>query len=227
MAGPFKYELLVTADGSHTLYVPELKENYHSGFGAHTESQHIFIQGGLLKAFSEFRGTLRILEAGFGTGLNALLSLDAAARYQRKLHYTGIEAYPLPGELISQLNYTTDRYQEHYDAFIAMHRAPQGQETLITPGFRLIRHSSRLETFTPDDTFHLCYFDAFAPDIQPELWTQQIFSKIFHALIPGGLLLTYSCKGEVRRNMKACGFQVEKLPGPPGKREYLRAQKPL
>ncbi len=145
MAGPFKYELLVTADGSHTLYVPELKENYHSGFGAHTESQHIFIQGGLLKAFSEFRGTLRILEAGFGTGLNALLSLDAAARYQRKLHYTGIEAYPLPGELISQLNYTTDRYPEHHDAFIAMHRAldalQQRPDHLLIDGNRFITYA--------------------------------------------------------------------------------------
>ncbi len=176
-------KIVQTADGSDTLFVPELNEHYHSTFGAIHESRYIFIEHAF-KAIEPDKHPVFIFEVGFGTGLNALLTDLTAKALRREVHYTAIEKYPLEKEVWGQLNY------------------PQLEEN-----------------------FHIIYFDAFGPDVQPDLWSEEIFQNMNRLLETGGIFITYSCKGEVKRNLKAAGFESEKLPGPPGKREILRARK--
>lgn len=257
-----------TADGSATLYVPELDEHYHSVKGAFTESQHIFIDMGL-KACPE--PDPHILEVGFGTGLNALLSLLEAERSGRTLHYTALELYPLPWETINQLGYVAFLNGERLTVngeqvarwFEALHTAPWEEEVEITPHFTLYKvqtdftnderllndelstvsderlamnaeptqsnaqpvHHSPLTAHRSKDVhrYSLIYFDAFAPEKQPEMWTQELFDRLYVSMKEGGVLTTYCAKGAVRRMLQAAGFVIERLPGPPGgKREILR-----
>ena len=218
-----------TADGSATLYVPELNEHYHSVKGALTESQHIFIDMGL-KASGVVHP--HILEVGFGTGLNALLTLLEAERSGRTVHYTALELYPLPWETANRLGYVSLMNREqaaHW--FEALHTAPWGEEVEITPRFRLKKlqidfaHSLHHSSFSAN-RYSLVYFDAFAPEKQPEMWTQELFDRLYVSMDEEGLLTTYCAKGEVRRRLQAAGFTVERLPGPPGgKREILRGRK--
>lgn len=228
-----KRDLAETKDGSHTLYVPALDEHYHSIHGAVQESLHVFLKMGWENQQANLppNTQLRILETGLGTGLNALLTALRATSDQRETLYYGLEAYPVTLEEARQLNYPGQI--ENPDAsplFESLHNAPWEEPAPITPHFQLYKHETTFESFQiPDNlgsqTFHLIYFDAFAPEKQPELWTQAIFEKLFRLLEPGGQLVTYSAKGAVRRTMQAAGFNMEKLPGPPGKREMLRATK--
>ena len=232
-----------TEDGSATLFVPELNEHYHSVKGARTESQHIFIDMGL-KASAAIRP--RVLEIGCGTGLNALLTLESAGQEKRAVHYTGIELYPLSWEEVDVLNYSD------HPLFKELHTAPWDTDVNITPYFTLhkiqgdvnkvisgerlrisverlgisdklpINHSSLIA----NPYFDLVYLDAFAPEKQPEMWSEELFRNIYACMNANGILTTYCAKGVIRRLLQAVGFTVERLPGPPGgKREILRATK--
>lgn len=221
-----------TDDGSATLFVPELNEHYHSVKGARTESQHIFID----MAFHASDATSpKILEVGFGTGLNALLTLAAAEKSGRKVHYTGIELYPLQWETVSQLGYTPTGNEtgtavaKEAMQFKTLHTSPWEKEIEITPYFTLRKVQAdinQLSVYAYNDTPDLIYFDAFAPEKQPEMWTQELFNHLYVILKKDGILTTYCAKGIVRRMLQAAGFVIERLPGPPGgKREILRGRK--
>jgi tRNA U34 5-methylaminomethyl-2-thiouridine-forming methyltransferase MnmC len=214
-----------TADGSHTLYVPELDEHYHSVNGAVQESLHVFIDAGLKQLSSS---KINILEIGFGTGLNAFLTFLYASKTQANIVYTALELYPLPPDIICRLNYTTGHPSEEAAVFAKLHEADWNKPVLISPAFTLEKRLSDLtclDGMGTDELFDLIYFDAFAPDKQPEMWTQAIFSYLYKHTATDGVLTTYCAKGCVRRMLQLAGYTVERLPGPPGKREMLRAKK--
>jgi len=209
-----------TKDGSHTLFNERAGEHYHSVFGAIQESEHIFIRAGL-EAVQPLPEILNVLEIGFGTGLNALLTLKWAEEHRKPVHYLGIEAFPLELRALKDLNYPA---LLHFDStlFMSMHEAMSTKQ--ITPFFSLHVLHEKFQEYRPSgNPFHVVFFDAFSPESQPEMWTEEGFGKLYNALVPGGILVTYSCKGSVKRALKAAGFLIEKLPGPPGKREFLRA----
>lgn len=233
-----------TADGSYTLYVPQLDEHYHSVKGALTEAQHIFIDLGLKQTTATHP---RVLEIGLGTGLNAFLTLLAAEDTRRPVHYTGIERYPLREDQLQPLNYPRRIGRGHATEYAAIHEVPWGEDVPLTPWFTIHKvEADFTECFgmaqSTDSTsialsetppqclgtegFDVIYFDAFAPEKQPEMWEPTLFEGLYQALNEGGILTTYCAKGVVRRMLQAAGFTVERLPGPPGgKREILRATK--
>ena len=214
-----------TADGSYTLYVPELDEHYHSIKGALTESQHIFIDMGLNHCSVT---EPHILEIGLGTGLNCFLTYLTAKKHHRSIHYTGIECYPLHIETIQQLDYANLIGKGNEDIYHAIHQAEWGKDIHLSPSFILHKIKGDFTQYTFKQTYDLIYFDAFAPEKQPEMWEQSLFQMLYNVLNPGGILTTYCAKGVVRRMLQTAGFTVERLPGPPGgKREILRATKPL
>ncbi|MBC3540987.1 tRNA (5-methylaminomethyl-2-thiouridine)(34)-methyltransferase MnmD [Rufibacter sediminis] len=220
-------EVRQTKDGSTTLFVPELNEHYHSVHGALQESLHVFIKMGL-EATLERQTTVRLLEIGFGTGLNALLTLQHTLVSGATVVYDTLEKYPLSPEVVAQLQF--DKFilnPELLDYVGPLHAAAWEQPTTITPRFTLRKLETDLEAFAPaPDSYDLIYFDAFAPEKQPHLWTDAIFQKMYDCLAPGGTLVTYCAKGSFKRSLKAAGFTVEALPGPPGKREMTRGVKP-
>ena len=215
-------EIVITEDGSHSIYVQSLDEHYHSVHGAITESKHVFIEAGL-KQFKNRH--IRILEMGFGTGLNALLTLAETHESNISIYYTGIEKYPLESTIIESLNYESIIDPTWKGMLKLIHDSPWQQEVLIKPEFILKKLQCDMHEMELADEFDLVYFDAFAPEKQPELWTEDLFRQIFLSMRSHSILTTYSSKGTVRRNLKAAGFQVEKIPGPPGKREMTRAYK--
>jgi tRNA U34 5-methylaminomethyl-2-thiouridine-forming methyltransferase MnmC len=219
-------ELVITGDGSHTLYVPGMDEHYHSNFGAVTESEHVFIQAGLMPLMT--LPGIAVFEIGFGTGLNALLTCMEALKREIPVRYYALEKYPLAPELAAGLNYPDLLAPDSpglQQQFMQIHQAAWNQPVVIHPCFTLHKIEGDLVDFQPEFLYNLIYFDAFAPDKQPEVWSQEIFNRLFSHLNPGGLLTTYCVKGTVKRMLKAAGFELEKLPGPPGKREILRALK--
>ena len=212
-----------TADGSYTLYVPELDEHYHSVKGALTESQHIFIDMGLKHSSVT---TPHILEIGLGTGLNCVLTLLEAKESQRNVHYTGIERYPLNEEIIRKLNYPSIIGKECEEDYFAIHQAPWEEDVCLSPWFTLHKLEGDFTHYSFEQKYDIIYFDAFAPEKQPEMWEQSLFDNLYQVLNEGGILTTYCAKGVVRRMLQTAGFKVERLPGPPGgKREILRAIK--
>lgn len=216
--------LLSTADGSHTISIPSLGLTYHSMHGAIQESRHVFIDAGLQPYIAKGMNHINILEIGFGTGLNALLTLDAAKNIS--IHYETLEPEPIETNIFNQLNYCDQLGRKDLQAkFIIMHQAKWDSEINIQPGFILIKHPDTITEFSSQNKFDLIYFDAFAPSGQPGLWTEEIFSKLFSFLEPEGSLVTYCSKSVVRRAMVAAGFKVGKIPGPYGKREMVRAIK--
>jgi tRNA U34 5-methylaminomethyl-2-thiouridine-forming methyltransferase MnmC len=241
---PPEVSLEITGDGSHTLFVPLLNEHYHSVYGAITESEHIFIRAGL-QSLPETMKEINQLEVGFGTGLNALLTCLDAEERKLVIRYTCLEKYPLPIEMTSQLNFAK-RIHYHRNIqgqmpsefknssemtsqkisliFHKIHESSWNNWIEITSHFHLLKILTDLDDFVPErEAFDLVYFDAFGPDVQPEMWTTDIFNKIASGMKRRGVLVTYSTKGVVKRNLKNAGFSIEKLPGPPGKREILRA----
>ena len=211
-----------TEDGSATLFVPELNEHYHSVKGARTESQHIFIDMGLKASAAP---QPHVLEIGFGTGLNAFLTLLDAEVHQRKIHYYSVELYPLDMDVIESLNYGEMICAGRKDVFQALHQAEWNVAVQVTDFFGLHKIQGDSNTCALPDRIDLVYFDAFAPDKQPEMWNQEIFNRLYARMTGGGVLTTYCAKGVVRRMMKEAGYSVERIPGPPGKREMLRAIK--
>lgn len=212
----------LTSDGSNTLYVPSLKEHYHSVNGAIQESKHVFIEAGFLKLQ---KNNINVLEIGFGTGLNAYLTYLEAKQGDKKIDYIGIELFPLSLEIIRKLNYPIKESSIDKHLYEKMHESEWNQRVYISDFFSL----TKLEVdFTQlslsfKDKFDLVYFDAFAPDKQEEMWSLDIFGFIYNSMEIGGVLTTYCAKGVVRRMLQQVGFFVERIPGPPGKREMLRA----
>ncbi|QJD78305.1 tRNA (5-methylaminomethyl-2-thiouridine)(34)-methyltransferase MnmD [Spirosoma rhododendri] len=213
----------MTADGSHTLVNGDFEKSYHSVYGALQESQRVYIELGLLPAFERFPANpITLFEMGFGSGLNALLTLREAEQHQRPVHYVAIDTDPVPSSETQQLNFDQLLGTHHLDA---LHEAPWNTVVAITPYFTLEKRQSRLQDFDTDQRFHLVYFDAFSPTSQPELWEADMFGKLAGFLLPGGLLTTYCSKSVVQRAMRTAGLTVEKHSGPHYKRNVLRAVK--
>jgi tRNA U34 5-methylaminomethyl-2-thiouridine-forming methyltransferase MnmC len=223
--GP-KVELKVTGDGSHTLFVPELGEHYHSVYGAIAESRHIFLKAGFGYIHNRLEN-IKILEIGFGTGLNALLTYIEAINSGGNVEYTTIELNPLDEPIYSNLNFFDFiDYPGSREIFLHMHQSPWNEALKISSSFHLRKIKISLHDYLPDEEiFDLVYFDAFGPDVQPEMWTLEVFEKMAVCLKKEAILVTYSTKGTVKRNLASAGFRIEKLPGPQGKREILRAFK--
>lgn len=214
-------QLKISEDGSSTLYRPDLDEHYHSIHGAIQESMHVFIQAGL-NHHRTYK--LNILEVGFGTGLNALLTMLYGK--ERKIYYHTLERYPVASEIVTQINYPDClNFTNGGDYFKKLHQAPWNMATEIHNNFTFFKEEVSLEEFNTPIHFDLIYFDAFAPGKQPELWTPEIFDYLAQRMNSGGILTTYSAKGTVKRALINAGFSLEKIPGPPGKREMLRATK--
>lgn len=216
---------LDTGDGSTTLLAVARGEIYHSRQGAVTESRHVFIGAGL----DDWAGrVVDVLEVGFGTGLNAFLTAIWAAQTTAQVRYLGVEAEPLDAHELALLNFG-DSVDEgrHADLWRAVAATAPAGTTRLAPGYELRRLAARIEDLElPSAAFDVLFHDAFAPAVQPELWTEQLFRRLAQTLRPGGRLVTYCAKGDVRRALLAAGLRVEKLPGPPGKREMLRAWRP-
>ena len=220
---PSSFILQKTADGSDTLYSSEMMESYHSVNGAAQESRHVFLEAGLRQIKKQ---TIRIFEVGFGTGLNALLTWGEAHRNNLQIDYEAIEAFPISKTVVESLNYHELEPELPENAFLEMHEAFWDNATILEENrFKLLKIQGDFTDFDFTDSYDLIYFDAFAPDKQPEMWEESLFLKIFNALNDHGILVTYCAKGEIRRRMQRAGFRVERIPGPPGKREMLRAVK--
>ncbi|MDF4202360.1 tRNA (5-methylaminomethyl-2-thiouridine)(34)-methyltransferase MnmD [Maribacter sp. SA7] len=218
-----KREIITTGDGSKTIQIMDWQEQYHSKHGAIQEAYHVFIKSGL-DLFKDQE--LNILEIGFGTGLNAFITLIEYEKRNLQINYTGVEAYPVSAEELDQLNYLEELESlSRKDDFNLMHASAWGQKIEITSSFHLTKQQKLFKEINDINTYDLIYFDAFGARVQPELWTVEIFQIMFNAMKSGGYLVTYAAKGSVRRAMLEVGFLVERLPGPPGKREMLRAKK--
>ncbi len=224
---PLNRKPIVTADGSHSLYVPSLDETYHSQHGAITESRHVFIQNGLNRVPPSDE-TLHIIEIGFGTGLNAWLTWLWAHNHQQKIRYTTLEKFPLSPAEYSVLNYANlSGVPQLASQFLQLHTCEWGIDVEIDKLFVINKQQADFNQYTYQAPCNVVFFDAFSADKQPDLWTVELFSKLFKVMQPQGIFTTYSAKGQVRRNLQTVGFEVERVPGPPGKREMLVARKPL
>lgn len=220
-------KIIKTGDGSVTIHISEWDEQYHSKHGAIQEAQHVFIKMGLEYWVGLNKGKeIAILEIGFGTGLNAFITFLEAKKLQLKVNYTGVEAYPISEDEIKELNYTEMLSAENeIGSFRKMHSIPWNKPATISETFQLEKQHKRFEEIEDINQYDLVFFDAFGARVQPELWTEEIFDKMFAAMKTNAVLVTYAAKGSVRRAMQTAGFVVERLPGPPGKREMLRALK--
>lgn len=220
---PLKPTIIESGDGSHTLRVDSLNEHYHSHKGAIQESEYVFLKMGFESLKDKAHITL--LEVGFGTGLNALLTAIKANRNQ--VHYISLETYPLSEEITSRLNYAERINEDGVERiFEAIHASAWEQKIQITDKFILEKRRCSLQAVEAMPPVDLVYYDAFAPHAQPELWEPAIWTQLYASMVSGAILVTYCAKGQVRRDMQEAGFQVERLEGPPGKREMLRATKP-
>ena len=221
-----KRKVVTTADGSKTLQIEDWQEQYHSMHGAIQEAYHVFIKHGLSLFDNQ---TISILEIGFGTGLNAYITFLEAQDKGLTVEYYGVEAYPVTFDEAISMDYVASLkdHNEGRQAFELMHKNPWNVPVKIASFFNLVKLEKKFQDINDSSQYELIYFDAFGFRVQPELWSEVIFFKMFEALRPGGVLVTYAAKGSVRRAMISVGFLVERLEGPPGKREMLRATKPI
>lgn len=218
-----KREIIQTQDGSTTIHLPEWDESYHSKHGAIQEAYHVFIKNGLTLYKDE---SVSILEIGFGTGLNAFITFLEAKKVNQQILYTGIEAYPIGADEVLKMNYVSElQATDESEIFKLMHDSPWEMNIPISDNFILMKNKLFFDAIPYQGTFDLIYFDAFGFRVQPELWTVEIFKIMFKALKKQGVLVTYAARGIIKRNMIEAGFTVEKLAGPPGKREMMRAFK--
>lgn len=215
-------EIIVTDDGSHTLYLPEINEHYHSHYGAITESKHIFIDAGYKYCIKD---PVRILEVGFGTGLNALLTAMEAEKEKKKTIYCSIEKYPLPSDVTNKLNYGALIGNESAEILKKIHLSGWNSSVAINSYFDLEKKVFDLTAEMINGTFDLIFFDAFGPDKQPDMWSERIFDNISEVSVTGTIFVTYSAKGTLKRMLRSRGYEVSLLPGPPGKRCITRAIK--
>ena len=218
-----KREIITTLDGSTTIHLPELNESYHSKHGAIQEAYHVFIKNGL-SLFK--RESVAILEIGFGTGLNAFITYLESQKNNLSIDYVGVEAYPVAFDEAMKMNYAAELNATNSVKFFEkMHESDWEEKQLFSTQFSLTKRQQFFETISDENAFDLIYFDAFGFRVQPELWSLEIFKKMFYALKSEGVLVTYACRTSIKNAMKEAGFTVEKLPGAPGKREMLRASK--
>ncbi|WP_202702376.1 tRNA (5-methylaminomethyl-2-thiouridine)(34)-methyltransferase MnmD [Flavobacterium sp. UGB4466] len=218
-----KREIIKTLDGSTTIHLQEWNESYHSKHGAIQEAKHVFIKNGL----SLFDAApVSILEIGFGTGLNAFITFLESRSKQQQIDYVGVEAYPVDAKEVLEMNYVAELEADNYkDVFEKMHECEWNQKVVIRADFMLTKRKQFFDEIDDFEIFDLIYFDAFGYRVQPELWSTEIFRKMYQSLKPNGVLVTYAARGVVKRSMIEVGFTVEKLAGPPGKREMFRAFK--
>lgn len=220
-------KIIITEDSSHTISIPEMGVTYHSVHGAIQESQHVFIEAGLKYLIDQKPNQpINIFESGLGTGLNALLTYIESEKKQLNIYYEAIEPFPLDIEEVKSLNYCPQLNRPDLQSvFIQLHVCEWETKIELTSLFTFKKTKTDLLNFNPLKLFHLIYFDAFDPKVQPELWTKEIFEQLYSILEPNGVLVTYCSKGDVRRALQSAGFTVEKIPGPIGKREMIRAKK--
>ncbi|MDP1727749.1 MAG: tRNA (5-methylaminomethyl-2-thiouridine)(34)-methyltransferase MnmD [Bacteroidota bacterium] len=220
-------QIIPTADGSNTLFNKVLNETYHSVKGACTESMHVFIKEGFQYFISHnpvhVNDTLNLLEVGFGTGLNAILTFNEAQK--NNIRYDALENNPLPFDFVKKLGYESSLNDFEKLAFRKMHQSNWNETVDITETFALTKMNQSLLNFVSGSIYHIIYFDAFGPEKQPEMWTESVFQKMYDAMHPGGILVTYSAKGTIKNNMRNVGFEVCRLDGPPGKRHMVRGYK--
>lgn len=218
-------EIKVTDDGSKTLFIPDWNENYHSTHGAIQEAKHVFLKSGL--GAIEDKAEINVFEVGFGTGLNAILTYQYSVENQLKINYDSIEAYPITKEEMELLDY--DSLFENKDVkevYQKMYDVPWDESVMISENFHLKKIHNKLEHhILPQDHYDIIFFDAFGPRVQEGMWSKDHFENLYNSLKKGGLFVTYCAKGQVKRDLKSVGFEVETLPGPPGKREMTRGRK--
>jgi tRNA U34 5-methylaminomethyl-2-thiouridine-forming methyltransferase MnmC len=219
-------KVITTKDGSQTILNTALGSTYHSRHGAVTESNHVFLDKGLKRVVDAGKKQISLLEMGFGTGLNALLTWKAAKELGLLVNYHGLELYPVPENVWNSYKLPPELGPNRID-FENVHQADWNIQVHLHDCFQLTKNHVSLNEFESKVQYDLIYFDAFEPETQPELWTEEVFKKLYDMMATGGVLTTYCCKGYVRRNMIAAGFVVEKVPGPPGKREMIVAHRPL
>lgn len=223
LPNPMKREIIITDDGSTTIRIPEWDENYHSTHGAIQEARHVFIKNGLDLFHNQ--DSISILEIGFGTGLNAFITFLETLN-KEKVNYVGVEAYPISKEEVLQMNYVSELQATDFKPiFETMHNCSWEIENQMKTNFYLTKRKQFFQDIEDKNNYDLIYFDAFGFPLQPELWSEVIFEKMYEALFPNGVLVTYACRTPIRKAMLNAGFSVEKLPGAPGKREMLRATK--
>lgn len=221
-------KIIITADGSKTIHLESWNEQYHSKHGAFQEANHVYINKGFLHRVNTFQGnTIEVLEIGFGTALNAMLTFTESIKQSLKINYTAYEAYPVQELELEALDYESKFPSNYVDFFKKMHTVSWNEFFEIAPHFFLNKQLKKFDQLEAANTYDLIFYDAFGPRVQPELWTEKLFQKMFNSLKNNGILVTYCAKGSVRRTMQAVGFNTERLPGPPGKREMLRATKKI
>ena len=222
----YQKKIILSDDGSHTIELVGMNEQYHSTHGAIQESNHVYIKHGLERIAVNKR-EISILEVGMGTGLNVLLSWMLAQKHDLKINYHSIEAFPIGEEIWSQLNYTQKLHQPNLqEIFNSIHSSPWSKKINLEDDFVFIKMEEPIqESILPENMFDVVYFDAFNPDLEPNLWTEEVFQKVYNSMKKNSILTTYSTKGMVKRALKSCGFKIEKKPGPIGKREILNALK--
>lgn len=221
-------EIINTKDNSKTLLIPNLNETYHSTHGAMTEALHIYIKNGI-NQFKLSKNKINIFEMGFGTGLNAILTYQYAIENNLEIDYKTIEKYPISIKEINALSYTSqpdlNQFKETYND---MHQAKDKITKTLSSSFLFTKYHDDIKNLElPNNTFNIIYFDAFAPQHQPDLWTEEVLLKMYDSLKPNGFLITYCAQGQFKRTLKSIGFTIEGLDGPPGKREITKAIKPI
>lgn len=222
----YKQKLILSDDGSHTIELVGMNEQYHSTHGAIQESNHVYIKNGLQSVLAD-RNEIHILEVGMGTGLNVLLTYKFAKENNIKVFYHAIEAYPINSILWEELNYVQQIGDESLtQVFDDIHTSNWDEEIKLSDRFVLLKKKERIqELVLGENQFDVVYFDAFNPDLEPDIWTVEVFENIYKSMRSNSVLSTYSTKGIIKRALKSCGFLIEKKPGPPGKREILNAAK--
>ena len=214
-----------TKDGSHTLFVESMNETYHSTHGAIQEAKHVFLKNGIE---SIEKSNISVLEIGFGTGLNALLTFQYAQENKKNIHYYTLETFPLDKEITENLNYISElEKKELKSTFEKLHHSNWEENCTISDNFTLYKTNQKIQDYETNQKFDVIYYDAFGPPTQPEMWTPEIFKKLYNLLNTNGFLVTYCAKGQVKRDLKSVGFEVISLPGPPGKREMTKAIKQM
>ena len=220
-------QIIETGDGSHTIYNTTLDETYHSRHGAVQESKHVFVQEGLGFYVSQHsdKQKVSILEVGLGTGLNALLTADFCDQQNVEISYLGLEPFPVDEQLINSLNYSKDA-EISRSILQKIHKGPWEEPISITDNFSITKSEIRIQDLNTETRFDVCFFDAFAPSKQPEMWQKANLERVYDHLLPDGIIVTYCAKGQFKRDLKEVGFSVQSIPGPPGKREMIRGVKP-
>jgi len=213
------YQVIQTKDGSSTIYTSQWDAHYHSTHGAIQESLHVFIQAGLDHWLKQNKKPdVRILEYGMGTGLNCLLSLDYATTTDVKLNYTTLEAYPLSSEIL-------ETFENDLPYFKALHDLSWEEQHQLTEHFSILKHKILFEDYRSSEQYDIIFYDAFGPGAQPSLWERPLLEQVVDMMAPGGAFVTYCAQGAFKRVLKGLGLAIERLPGPPGKREMTRASK--